>query len=103
MLAELRTLIHTGHGPNRRPSLSEPFVAKPASVRENKRRQLPAQPAAGGSDLEANGLDRLGASLHGLAFCSSKPGAHEAGDHVAIKPMGAHKQCFSRAMRAAGE
>jgi hypothetical protein len=43
---------------------------------------------AGGSDLEANGLDRLGASLHGLAFCSSKPGAHEAGDHVAIKRMG---------------
>src|SRR5467141_1614704 len=58
---------------------------------------------SGGSDLEANDLDRLGASLHGLAFCNSKPGAHEAGDHVAIKPMGAHKQCFSSAMRAAGE
>jgi hypothetical protein len=46
---------------------------------------------AGGSDPEANDLDRLGASLHGLVFCSSKPGAYEAGDHVAIEPMGAHK------------
>src|SRR6266446_1917930 len=58
---------------------------------------------AGGSDLEANDLNRLGASLHDLAFCSSKPGADEAGDHVAIEPMDAHKQCFSSAMRAAGE
>src|SRR5262249_2661727 len=58
---------------------------------------------AGGSDPEANDLDRLGASLHGLAFRSGKPGAHETGDHVAIKPMGAHKQCLGSAMRAAGE
>ncbi len=58
---------------------------------------------AGGSDLETNDLDRLGAGLHGLAFCSSKPGADEAGDHVAIEPMGAHKQCLGSAMRAAGE
>ena len=58
---------------------------------------------AGGSDLETNDLDRLGAGLHGLAFCSSKPGADEAGDHVAIEPMGAHKQCLGSTMRAAGE
>jgi hypothetical protein len=57
----------------------------------------------GGSDLEANDLDRLGASLHDLAFCRSKPGAHEAGNHVAIEPMSAHKQCFGSALRAAFE
>ena len=61
------------------------------------------RPSAGGGDLEANDLDRLGASLHGLAFCSSKSDAHEAGDHVAIEPMGVHKQCLGSAMRAAGE
>jgi len=56
-----------------------------------------------GSNLEANDLDRLGASAHGLASCSSKPGAHETSDHAAIKPMGTHKQCFGSTMRAAGE
>src|SRR5258708_1120482 len=58
---------------------------------------------AGRSDPEANGLDRLGAGLHGLAFCSSKPVADEAGDHVAIEAMGAHKQRLGSTMRAAGE
>ena len=61
------------------------------------------RPSARGGDLEANDFDRLGASAHGLASCSSKPGAHETGDHVAIEPMGAHKQCLSSTMRAAGE
>jgi len=58
---------------------------------------------AGSSDLETNGLDRLGASLHGLAFCGSKFGVHEAGDHVAIEPMDAYKQCFGSTIRVAGE
>ena len=58
---------------------------------------------AGGSDLETNDLDRLGSSLHDFAFGSSKPGSHEAADNVAIEPMGAHKQCFGRAVRVAGE
>jgi hypothetical protein len=58
---------------------------------------------AGGSDPEANGLDQPGASAHGLASCRRKPGADEAGDHVAIKPMGTHKQCFGSTMRAACE
>jgi hypothetical protein len=53
--------------------------------------------------VKANDLDRLGASFHGLTFCSREPAAHEAGDHIAIKPMGAHKQGLGRAMRAAGE
>jgi len=57
----------------------------------------------GGSDPEANDLDRPGARRHCLAFCRSKPGAHKAGDHVVIEPMDAHKQCFGSAMRAAGE
>jgi hypothetical protein len=58
---------------------------------------------ADGRDPDATDLDRLGASLHDLAFCSSKSDAHEAGDHVAIEPMGAHKQCLGSTMRAAGE
>jgi len=58
---------------------------------------------SGRSDLEANDLDRLGASLDGLAFRSGKPGAHETSDHVAIKSMGAHEQRLGSAMRAAGE
>jgi|SRR5467141_1489411 len=58
---------------------------------------------SGGSDLEANDLDRLGAGLHGLAFCSRKSGGHEAGDHVAIEPVSAHKQRLGSTMRAAGE
>jgi hypothetical protein len=58
---------------------------------------------ASGSNLKANDLDWLGTSLHGLAFCGSKLSAQEAGDHVIIEPMGSHKQCFSSAMRAAGE
>ena len=44
---------------------------------------------ASGSNLEANNVDWLGASLHSLAFCSSKLSAQEAGDHVTIEPMGA--------------
>jgi hypothetical protein len=32
-----------------------------------------------------------------------KPVAYEAGDHVAIEAMGAHKQRLDSAMRAAGE
>ena len=58
---------------------------------------------AGGSDLEANDLDRLGAGLHGLASRNRKPVAYEAGDHIAIEAMGAHKQRLGSAMRAAGE
>src|SRR5215468_1663215 len=58
---------------------------------------------AGRCDLEANDLDRLGASLDGLAFRSGKPGAHETSDHVAIKSMSAHEQRLGSAMRAAGE
>jgi hypothetical protein len=58
---------------------------------------------AGGSDLETNDLDRLGPSLHDLAFCSSEPSSHEAADHIAIEPMDAHNQCLGSAMRAAGE
>jgi hypothetical protein len=58
---------------------------------------------AGVRDSDADDLDRLGASLDSLAFCNSKLSAQEAGDHVTIEPMGAHKQCFGSAMRAAGE
>jgi hypothetical protein len=57
----------------------------------------------GGGDLEANDFDRLGAGLHGLAFRGSKPGAHDTGEHIAIEPMDAHKQCLGSAMRAGGE
>jgi hypothetical protein len=56
---------------------------------------------AGSSDPQANDLNRLNASLHGLAFCSGKPGAHEASDHVAIEPIDTHKQCLGSAPREA--
>ena len=55
----------------------------------------------GSSDPQANDLNRLNASLHGLAFCSGKPGAHEASDHVAIEPIDTHKQCLGSAPREA--
>ena len=58
---------------------------------------------AGGSDPEANHLDRLEANLHGLAFCRREPGAHEAGDHIAIESMDSYKQRFGSSMRAARE
>src|SRR5712671_2226888 len=53
---------------------------------------------ASGSDPEANHIDRLGASLHGFAFCNCKPGAHNAGDHIVIEPMDAHKQRLGSSM-----
>jgi hypothetical protein len=56
-----------------------------------------------GSDPEANHLDRLDASLQGLAFCRRNAGVHETGDHVAIEPMDAHKQRFGGAMWVAGK
>jgi hypothetical protein len=57
----------------------------------------------GGCNPEANDLNRLGARLHGLAFCRCKFGANEAADHIAIEPMDAHKQRLGSAMRAAAE
>jgi hypothetical protein len=53
-----------------------------------------------GSDPEVNNLDRPGASDHGLAFCSSKSGANEVGDHVAGEAIGALKQCLGSAIGA---
>lgn len=61
------------------------------------------RPPAGVSDPDADNLDRLAASLDALALCCCKPGADEAGDHVAIEPMGEDKQFLGGAVRIAGE
>jgi hypothetical protein len=53
--------------------------------------------------LKANNLNRLGTSLHRLSVCGSKPGSHDAADHIAIESMDAHKQRLGSAMWAAGE
>jgi hypothetical protein len=54
-------------------------------------------------DAVALDPDRFAASLNGLVPCSREAGADEAGDHVAIEPMGDHKQFLNGAVRTAGE
>ncbi len=57
---------------------------------------------AGRSDPEANDLDRAW-RRPSWSRVLRKPVADEAGDHVAIEAMGAHKQRLGSTMRAAGE
>jgi hypothetical protein len=54
-------------------------------------------------DSDADDLDRLGAGFHDFPFCSRKPSMNKAAEHLAVEPVGAHKQRLGRAMRAAGE
>ena len=54
-------------------------------------------------DPDANDFDRPAASPHGLAPCCRKPRADEASDHVAIEPVGEHKQFLASALRIAYE
>src|SRR5712671_1124741 len=61
------------------------------------RRRAPRRAAARIADPNADDLDRPGANFDGLAPCCRKPGADEAGDHVAIE------QVLRDALRKPGE
>src|SRR6266849_5673510 len=61
------------------------------------------RPPAGVGDRDADDLDRPAVFIDGVAPCCCKPGADEAGDHVAIEPMGEHEQILGDAVRNAGE
>jgi len=61
------------------------------------------RPASVIRDRHAHDLDRRPASLDDFAPCSCKPGLDEAGNHVAIEPVGEHKQVLGNAVRNATE
>ncbi len=61
------------------------------------------RPPAGIRDRDADDLDRPAVCSDGVAPCCCKPGVDEAGDHVAVEPMGEHKQVLGDAVRNAGE
>jgi hypothetical protein len=58
-------------------------------------------PSTSVGDYQTNDLDRLAASLNGLAASRCKPSADEASDHIAIEPMHERKLVLRHPMQNA--